>query len=70
MFYWAENRILAKGLKFELTLVASLKIKPGKYSAGKYVWHRFWKGDRKAKGRSRKVNRTSVYAEAAVRMIP
>ena len=30
----------------ELTLVSSLQIKPRKYSAGKYVWHRFWKGRR------------------------
>ena len=30
----------------ELTLVRSLQIKPKKYSAGKYAWHRFWKGTR------------------------
>ena len=30
----------------ELTLVTSLQIKPIKCSAGKYVWHRFWKGER------------------------
>ena len=28
----------------ELTLVPSLQIKPKKYSARKYVWHRFWIG--------------------------
>ena len=30
----------------ELTLVPSLQIKPKKYSARKYVWHCFWKGER------------------------
>ena len=30
----------------ELTLVPSLQIKPRKYLAGIYVWHRFWKGTR------------------------
>ena len=30
----------------ELTLVPSLKIKPRKHSAGKYMWHRFWKNKR------------------------
>ena len=30
----------------ELALVPSLQIKSRKYSAGKYVWHRFWKGRR------------------------
>ena len=30
----------------ELTLVPSLQIKPRKYSAGKYMWHRFLKGTR------------------------
>ena len=30
----------------------------------KYVWHRFWKGERSA---FKKVNKASVYAEAAVR---
>ena len=29
----------------ELSLVPSLEIKPKKYSARKYVWHRFWKGE-------------------------
>ena len=29
----------------ELTLVLSLQIKPKKYSARKYVWHCFWKGE-------------------------
>ena len=43
MFHWVEYRLQAKGLKIELTLVPSLPIKPRKYSAGKYVWHYFWK---------------------------
>ena len=30
----------------ELTLVPSVQIKLRKYSAAKYVWHRFWKGKR------------------------
>ena len=30
----------------DLTLVLSLQIKPRKCSAGKYVWHSFWKGER------------------------
>ena len=30
----------------EPTLVSSLEIKPKKYSARKYVWHRFWKCER------------------------
>ena len=30
----------------ELNNVATLRIKPRKNSAGKYVWHRFWKGTR------------------------
>ena len=29
----------------KLTLVLSLQIKPRNYSAGKYVWHRFRKGE-------------------------
>ena len=32
MFDWVENRLLAKGLNIELTLVPSLKIMPKKYS--------------------------------------
>ena len=36
-----------------------------KYSAGKYVWHRFWK----TKSSGGTVNRMSVYAEAAVQRV-
>ena len=35
-----------RALNTELTLVPSLQIKPKKYSAGKYMWHHFWKGQR------------------------
>ena len=41
----------------ELTLVPSLQIKPKKNSARKYVWHRFWKGERS----SGTVHRMSVW---------
>ena len=30
----------------EFSLVPSLEVKQRKYSAGKYVWHRIWKGER------------------------
>ena len=33
-------------LHIELTFVPNLQIKPKKYSARKYVWHHFWKGER------------------------
>ena len=33
-------------LNVEFTFVPNLQIKPKKYSAIKYVWHRFWKGER------------------------
>ena len=35
-----------EGQNTELTLVLSLQIRPRTYSAGKYVWHRLWKGER------------------------
>ena len=43
-FYWVENRLRVWNI--ELTLFPSLQIKPRKYSAGKYVWHRLWKDNR------------------------
>ena len=46
MFDWVENSLQANSINHELTLVRSLQIKPEKYSAGKYVWHHFWKGRR------------------------
>ena len=46
MFNWVENRLLARVWNIELTLVPSLKMKPEKYSARKYVSHCFWKGER------------------------
>ena len=30
---------------FCAVLVPSLQIKPRKYTSGKYLWHRFWKGE-------------------------
>ena len=33
-----------RACNIERTLVPSLQIKPKKYSARKYVWHRFWIG--------------------------
>ena len=47
-------------LHIEFTFVPNLEIKPKKYSARK---------NEKAKDRGRKVNRASVYAEAAVRRV-
>ena len=44
MLNWVENRLLAEGLKYWAHSFPSLQIKPRKYSAGKCVWHRFWKG--------------------------
>ena len=47
--------------KIELTLIPSLQIKPKKFSAKKYVWHR----SLKAKGHGGTVNGTSIYAGAS-----
>ena len=49
MFDWVENRLLASCQPFEILsslFFPSLQIKPRKYSAGKLVWHLFWKGKR------------------------
>ena len=46
----------------EFTFISSLQIKTRKYSAGKYVWHCFWKG----KDRGKTVNKRSAYAGAVV----
>ena len=35
MFDWIENRLLAKGFKFEITFVPNLQIKPKKNPARK-----------------------------------
>ena len=52
-------------LHIELTFAPNLKIKPKKTQAEKMCDIVF----EKAKGRGRKVNRASVYAEAAVRRV-
>ena len=52
-------------LHIELTFVPNLQMKPKKYSARKMCDIVF----EKAKSRGRKINRASVYAEAAVRRV-
>ena len=47
MYDWIENiGFWLSVLHIELTFVSNLQIKPKKYSARKYVWHYFWKGER------------------------
>ena len=47
MYDWIENiGFWLSVLHIELTFVSNLQIKPKKYSARKYVWHSFWKGER------------------------
>ena len=46
IFYWVEDRLQVKGLKYWAHSCFQLQIKPRKYSAGKYVWHHFWKDER------------------------
>ena len=46
MFEWVEIGFWLRVWNVDLTLVPSLQIKPRKYSAGKYMRHRFWKGER------------------------
>ena len=49
IFHWVENRLVASSQGFKLR----------KYSAGKYVWHRFWEDE------ASWWDRTSFYPEAA-----
>ena len=43
---WLKIGSWLRAWNIELTLVPSVQITPKKYSARKYVWHRFWKGGR------------------------
>ena len=60
---WLKIGFWLRVLHTKLTFVPNLQIKPKRLSARKYVCHLF----EKAKGRGRKVNRASVYAEAVAR---
>ena len=57
MFEWVENRLPAKGLNIDLTFVPNLQIKP-KNTKPENGARPCWE-----------VNRTIVYAEAAVRRV-
>ena len=64
-FNWVENRLLSTGLKYEYHSFSSLQIKLEKIVS----WKICVISSEKVKDRGGKVNRTSVYAEAAVRGI-